>query len=26
MILYLNSRDVRVAFLPRRGSGASYEG
>ena len=25
MILYLNSRDVRVAFLPRRGSGASYE-
>ena len=26
MILYLNSRDVRVAFLPRRGSGASYGG
>jgi hypothetical protein len=25
MIFYLNSRDVRVAFLPRRGSGASYE-
>ena len=25
MILYLNSRDVRVAFLPRRRSGASYE-
>jgi hypothetical protein len=26
MVLYLNSRDVRVAFLPRRDSGASYEG
>ncbi len=26
MILYLNSHDVRVAFLPRRDSGASYEG
>ena len=26
MILYLNSYDVRVVFLPRRGSGASVEG
>ena len=25
MILYLNSYDVRVVFLPRRDSGASYE-
>ena len=26
MILYLNSNDVRLVFLPRRDSEASYEG